>query len=132
MSFSTILGVIIFALLAFVVVRQLFFDKKLRHYQVHEVAAKLRSASPPVMLDVRTTGENRSGHLPNSLHIPLHELGKRWPELEKFRDREIVVYCASGNRSLNATHLLQKHGFKVFNMRGGINAWRARKIEEVR
>jgi adenylyltransferase/sulfurtransferase len=59
------------------------------------------------------------------LHIPLQELGKRWKELEEYRDREIVVYCASGTRSLNATHLLQKHGFNAVNMRGGMSAWRA-------
>jgi rhodanese-related sulfurtransferase len=129
MSFNTIIGVAMLALLAFIIVRQLFLGKKLRHYQAHEVAAKLRSASPPVLLDVRTVGENRSSHIKGSLNIPLHELGKRWPELENYRGREIVVYCASGNRSLNATNLLQKHGFNAVNMRGGMSAWRALKME---
>jgi adenylyltransferase/sulfurtransferase len=127
MSFSAIFSIAMLALLAFVVARQLVLGKKLRHYQAHEVAAKLSSASPPVLLDVRTVGENRRGHIQNSLLIPLHELGKRLPELEKYRDCEIVVYCASGNRSLSATHLLQKRGFNAANMRGGMNAWRTLK-----
>ncbi len=129
MSFSTIIGVAMLALLAFVAVRQLVLGKKLRHYQAHEVAAKLRSDSPPVLLDVRTTGENRTGHIQSSLHIPLHELGKRWPELDEYRGREIVVYCASGTRSLNATHLLQKHGFNAVNLHGGMSAWRTLQMK---
>jgi rhodanese-related sulfurtransferase len=131
MSFSTVIGVALLALLAFIIVRQLVLGKKLRHYQAHEVAAKLRSASPPVLLDVRTTGENRRRDIKGSLHIPLQELGKRWKELEGYRDREIVVYCATGPRSLNATHLLQKRGFNAVNMRGGMSAWRASQMEGI-
>jgi len=48
---------------------------------------------------------------------------------EKYRDREIVVYCASGNRSLHVAHLLQQKGFNVVNLRGGMGAWRALKTE---
>ena len=129
MSFSAVLGVAILALLGFVIVRQFLLSKKLRHYAAREVAEKLRGNAPPVLLDVRTTGENRSGHIDGSLNVPLHELGKRLPELEEYRDREIVVYCASGNRSVNAAHLLQQKGFKVVNLRGGISAWRALKTE---
>jgi rhodanese-related sulfurtransferase len=131
MSFSPIIGVAVFALLAFIVARQFFLSKKLRHYRAPEVAAKLSSASPPVLLDVRTMGENRRGDIKGSLHIPLHELGKRWTELEKHREHEIVVYCASGNRSLNATHLLQKHGFNAVNLRGGMSAWRAMQMKKM-
>ena len=129
MSFSSILGVIIFALLAFIVMRQFLLSKKLRHYAAREVAAKLQSPTPPVLLDVRTAGENRSGHIDGSLNLPLHELNRRLPELEQYRDREIVVYCASGNRSVNAAHFLQQKGFKVVNLRGGMSAWRALKTE---
>jgi rhodanese-related sulfurtransferase len=115
------------ALLAFVAVRQLVLGK-IAPLSGARVAAKLRSDSPPVLLDVRTTGENRSGHQ-SSLHIPLHELGKRWPELDEYRGREIVVYCASGTRSLNATHLLQKHGFNAVNLHGGMSAWRTLQMK---
>ena len=129
MSFSSILGVIIFALLAFIVMRQFLLGRKLRHYEAREVAEKLRGNAPPILLDVRTVGENRSGHIEGSLNVPLHELSRRLPELEEYRDREIVVYCASGNRSLNAAHLLQQKGFNAVNLRGGMGAWRAVKRE---
>jgi rhodanese-related sulfurtransferase len=125
MSMSTILGIVLLAFVVLLLLRQIYFKRQVRHYSVAEVAQKLKFEMPLVLLDVRTAGENRQGHIPNSLHIPLHELSSRLAELEAHRDREIVVYCATGNRSVIATHFLQKHGFNAANLRGGFFAWRA-------
>ena len=77
-----------------------------------------------VVLDVREIAEFAQGHIPNSRHIPLAALEKRLSELEKFKERAIIVNCASGNRSGSACGTLRKHGFaKVFNLAGGISAW---------
>lgn len=77
-----------------------------------------------VMVDVREAAEYGGGHIPNSRHIPLSQLDKRLPELEKFKARAIIVNCASGNRSASACGALRKAGFaKVFNLSGGISAW---------
>jgi adenylyltransferase/sulfurtransferase len=116
-------------LLASIVIRQFLLGKKLPHYEAREVATKLRSNTPPILLDVRSAGENRRGHINGSLNIPVHELSKRLPELEKYRGREIVVYCNTGPRSLHGAHLLQQKGFNVVNLRGGMSAWRALKKE---
>ena len=129
MSIKIILGVAMLALLAIIIIRQLFLGKKLRHYQAGEVAEKLRSASPPVLLDVRTKSEFRRGYIASALHIPVQELGKRWEELERYREREIVVYCATGPRSMNAVNFLQKRGFNAVNLRGGMKAWQAIQSE---
>ena len=125
MSFASLLGIVLLALVALLLLRQIYFKRQVRHYSVDEVIKKLKFSIPLVLLDVRTTGENRQGHIPDSLHIPLHELNSRLPELESYRHREIVVYCATGARSVIATHLLQKHGFNAANLRGGFSAWRA-------
>lgn len=125
MSIKVIIGAAIITLLAIIIARQFVLGKKLRHYQTGEVAEKLRSASPPVLLDVRTMGEFRRGHITGALHIPVQELGKRWEELEGYREREIVVYCATGPRSMNAVNFLQKRGFNAANLRGGMKAWQA-------
>lgn len=127
MSVSSMLGFALFAILVLLLLRRLQLRRSLRHYDAHEVAAKLKSQAPVALLDVRTVGENRLGHIKGSLNIPLHVLRQSLPELEPYRDREIVVYCASGNRSLSATYLLQKKGFNAVNMRGGMNAWNALK-----
>ncbi len=125
MSIKIIIGIAIITLLAIIIMRQVVLGKKLRHYNAGEVAEKLRGASPPVLLDVRTLAEFRHGHIAGALHIPVQELGKRWRELEGFREREIVVYCATGPRSVNAVNFLQKRGFNAVNMHGGMKAWQA-------
>lgn len=125
MSIKIIIGLAVVTLLAIIIIRQFVLGKKLRHNQAGEVAEKLRRASPPVLLDVRTLAEFRRDHIAGALHIPVQELGKRWQELEGFREREIVVYCATGPRSVNAVNFLQKRGFNVVNMHGGMKSWQA-------
>ena len=77
-----------------------------------------------VVLDVRDTSEWSKGRIPNARHITLGQLEERLSELEKVKDRPIVVYCASGNRSATACGKLKKAGFaQVFNLAGGLPAW---------
>ena len=78
-----------------------------------------------LVLDVRETHEWDRGHIPNSRHIALGQIGKRLHEIEKFKSRPIIVVCASGNRSSSACGQLKKHGFgKVFSLGGGVSSWR--------
>ena len=87
-------------------------------------ATLLMNREDALMLDVRETGEWSSGHIPGARHIALTQLDKRMSELEKFKDRPIIICCASGNRSSSACGQLKKGGFeKVFSLAGGISAW---------
>ena len=124
MAFSTLLGLAIIMLVALVLVKQFFLTRQVRQCEARVVAEKIKSEKL-LLLDVRTPAELRNGQIAGALNIPVQELGRRLAELEKYREREIVVYCASGQRSLRAAHLLQKRGFNVVNMRGGMTAWRA-------
>ena len=77
-----------------------------------------------LLLDVRDDNEWAAGRLPNARHIRLAELSKRLSELEKYKDKPIVVYCRSGHRSARACALLKKSGFaNPNNLAGGIMAW---------
>lgn len=77
-----------------------------------------------VMLDVREDGEYQSGHILESLHIPLGKLNERLAELENFRQKPIIVSCRSGHRSASACAKLRKNGFEnVYNLKGGVMAW---------
>jgi rhodanese-related sulfurtransferase len=77
-----------------------------------------------VILDVREDSEYKQGHIANAVHIPLGQLAKRLTELDKYRERPLIAYCRTGNRSNNAAQLLHKHGFTtVHNLAGGIVAW---------
>jgi rhodanese-related sulfurtransferase len=87
-------------------------------------ATLLMNREDALVLDVRESGEWSSGHIPGARHITLAQLEKRMSEIEKFKDRPIIICCASGNRSSSACGKLKKGGFeKVFNLSGGISAW---------
>ena len=76
-----------------------------------------------LFLDVRTEEENLDNAIPNSLLIPLQELNDRLEELNNFKDKNIIVYCASGGRSANATTFLRRIGFQAQNLEGGMFSW---------
>jgi NADPH-dependent 2,4-dienoyl-CoA reductase/sulfur reductase-like enzyme/rhodanese-related sulfurtransferase len=75
------------------------------------------------LLDVRRPEERALGFIPGSAHIPLDELRQRLSELP--RDREIITYCQSGQRSYIAARILSQHGFRVRNLTGAYRTWRA-------
>jgi len=87
-------------------------------------ATLLINREDALVLDVRESGEWSTGHIPGARHITLAQLEKRMSEIEKFKDRPIIICCASGNRSSSACGQLKKGGFeKVFNLGGGISSW---------
>lgn len=90
-----------------------------------ELASRLQDDDRPFLLDVREPFEVEIASIPGtSALIPLGELEARLDELD--RDQEIVVYCRSGNRSQQATRLLQAAGFtRARNLTGGVLRWSA-------
>lgn len=113
----------VLALLIFLYVKRMLVLRSLKSYSPADVAEKLRSSSI-VLLDVRTSAERSGGSIKGSIHIPLLELRRRADELKKYGSKEIVCYCASGNRSVSAAALLNKLGFSAANMKGGIAEWK--------
>jgi NADPH-dependent 2,4-dienoyl-CoA reductase/sulfur reductase-like enzyme/rhodanese-related sulfurtransferase len=73
------------------------------------------------LLDVRRDDERAKGFIPGSTHIPLDALRQRLAELP--RDREIITYCHSGQRSYFASRILAQHGFLVRNLSGSYRTW---------
>jgi len=69
------------------------------------------------LLDVRTEGEYRRGHIEGAAHIQLDELRDRLHELP--RDQLLLVYCLTGLRSYLACRILAQHGFRTANLSGG-------------
>lgn len=89
-------------------------------------AVMLINRQDAVVVDVRSSGDFASGHLPNARNIELAELEKRFAELGKNRKRPVIVVCQSGMRGASAGDRLRKSGFEeVFNLDGGIGAWSA-------
>jgi rhodanese-related sulfurtransferase len=77
-----------------------------------------------IILDIRSQSEYDSGHLNNSILIPVDELENRLNEIDEYQNIEIIVHCRSGSRSRTASEILTTNGFsKIYNMLGGIYAW---------
>ena len=75
------------------------------------------------ILDVRTNKEYEQGHIPGSVHVQLSEIGDKVKKLKK--DKDLVVYCQNGNRSIWAIKRLMGMGYKnLYNLKGGYNAWK--------
>jgi hydroxyacylglutathione hydrolase len=91
----------------------------------HALAELLDSASPPVVLDVRTETERKQAGIPGSLHIPLARLLDRLGDVPD-GPGTVVVHCASGYRSSIAASILEQHGIEdVADLAGGFAAWTA-------
>ena len=73
------------------------------------------------LLDVREAWELDVASVPGVLHIPMGEVAERVGEID--RNREVVVLCRSGRRSLEVAKYLQQNGFRAVNLAGGILAW---------
>lgn len=112
---------IILAILALVYLRKQLRSRGLKNYSAQEARERMKNGS--ILLDVRTARERSSLSIPASLHIPLHELTTRMQELERYRSKEIICYCASGSRSVSAAYKLQKAGFTAANLKNGIMSW---------
>ena len=87
-----------------------------------ELKARREAGTGPLVLDVREKWELEVASIPDVLHIPMGEIPGRLGELES--DREIVVMCRSGGRSMQVAQFLARNGFRlVANLTGGILAW---------
>ena len=87
-------------------------------------AVQLINRRDALVIDVRDGGEFALGHIANAKHIPLNELAGRARELEKFKNRPIVIADATGARAGSAAKLLTNAGFtEVVALHGGVNAW---------
>ena len=97
--------------------------------QVNTMEATRLINQDALVLDVREDKEFAAGHIPKARHIPLSALPQRMKELEKFKNKPIVVNCRSGQRSARACGILKKQGFEnVVNLGGGIMAWESANL----
>lgn len=87
-------------------------------------ATQLINREDALIVDVREADEYAAGHLPEAKNFPVGKLAERVGELEKYKDKPIIVCCAAGVRSNKACGELKKHGFaKLYNLAGGVDAW---------
>ena len=87
-------------------------------------ATLLINREDAIVVDVREADEFAAGHLPDARNIPGSKLAERISEIEKYKDKPVIVCCATGMRSNNACAELKKNGFsRINNLAGGVDAW---------
>lgn len=79
-----------------------------------------------IILDVRTPQEyEKDGHIKGANLLPVQLF--QYIYLAGFRDKDVLVYCRSGNRSVQASKILEQMGIKkVYNLKGGIKEWKSK------
>ena len=112
-------------LIVYYVIRKFLLIRSVKHYSVQEASEKIKKERNVVFLDVRTPTERKQSFIRGSFHIPLPSIVSSQNELKKFKDAEIICYCRTGNRSLNAAAKLKRLGFNAANLKGGILRWSA-------
>jgi len=87
-------------------------------------ATQLINREDALMVDVRDPGEYGAGHILGAKNLPLSGLASGAELAAKRKDRPLIVYCDTGNRSAKAAAALKSQGYtRVLNLSGGLGAW---------
>ncbi|MBI1770101.1 MAG: rhodanese-like domain-containing protein [Bacteroidetes bacterium] len=101
-----------------------------KNISVNELCNQIKSNPDAILLDVRSAGEFGGsskevptfGHFKNAINVNVTDLENRVKELEKYKAKEVLVYCSHAHRSAVASYFLSTHGFtNVKNMKGGVS-----------
>ena len=104
----------------------------IKEYYPWDIEEKLDSSDDMLFLDVRENQEYDTMCIEDSLHVPrgILETAVEWdheetePELVEARDREIIVVCRSGSRSIFAAYTLMQMGYNhVSSLKTGLRGW---------
>ena len=101
---NTIYFTIAIAFFLFIIVRRklIVANPNVKNLTSEEANKLINENKEVLILDVRTKGEYSNGHIPGATLIPSSEIASRVGELEKYVNKPILVYCASGGRSPGA------------------------------
>lgn len=95
--------------------------KNIHTLEAADFAAALQEQSMP-LVDVRTAEEYAEGHLPGAINVDVKQ--DSFTEQARLLGDTLAVYCLRGSRSMKAATLLAKEGKEVYNLAGGITAWK--------
>ncbi|MDB5767777.1 MAG: Rhodanese-like sulfurtransferase [Collimonas fungivorans] len=96
-------------------------------------ATQLINQGKTLVLDVRDGDAFAAAHLIDAKNIPLKDLPQRMVELEKFKAKNVLVVCQTGNQATKAVAQLGQAGFaQAYNLEGGIAAWQTQGLPTVK
>lgn len=77
-----------------------------------------------IFIDTRSNNDFANGHITGAINIPAQDLEKRIDDLNKYKDKQLIVYCQTGTQNNKPCKFLAKSGFSsVLSLKGGLNAW---------
>lgn len=101
-----------------------------KQVSVHDLTLLINN-DKGLVIDVRDSKEFQSGHITNAINIPLAKLDARMNELEKHRDRTLVLVDKLGQHSASAGRKLRAADFDVRRLQGGMGEWRSQSLPVV-
>ncbi len=121
LGFAAVLGLIIWS-------EYSRLTRKYKQVNVNQ-AVQVLNRDNVTVIDVRGDNEVRNGVIKGAKIIPLTDISKHLPALEKNKNNPFLVYCGSGNRSGHVCNILTQNGFSdVYNLTGGIMAWTSENL----
>lgn len=102
-----------------------------RPISVHAVTRMLNS-DEAVLLDVRDSKEFKAGHIAGAVNIPQSKLQDKMSELERYREKIIIVADKVGQQAGAVGRKLQQQGFKVFRLTGGMMEWQNQSLPVIK
>ena len=101
------------------------FNSNVKNVSAEEAYKLISDDKEFIILDVRTKEEYDDGHIPGAKLVPVQILPMKLDELDKYKDKPVLVYCASGGRSPRAVETLANNDFKnIYHLSSGICSWR--------
>jgi rhodanese-related sulfurtransferase len=92
-------------------------------------AVQLINKENAAVVDIRLKKEFKTGHITNSINIPYADLDRRIGELEKYRNRPIIIVCNLGQTASGAVKKLNDAAFaNVARLSGGITEWKTQNL----
>jgi len=96
------------------------------------LAEALARSPAPQLVDVRTGVEHAAGRIAGAVSVPISVLSARLDALGLDPERPVVAICLSAHRSIPAVRLLRARGYDAVQLGGGMLAWRAAGLPQVR
>lgn len=85
-----------------------------------------------LVLDIREPKDFNAGHLASAMNIPYAKLSDRLSELDKHKERPIILVCKTGQTVSMAGKMLQEKGFNTLRLSGGMMEWNNQNLPVVR
>jgi rhodanese-related sulfurtransferase len=129
MKMKTILTIFVVGVALWFLYSQFSPTDGLKNLGADEFQKEINESKDLLVIDVREVHEYKAGYIPGAINIPLSQLNQRLNEIPK--DKDIYLYCQSGNRSKQAANMLLNEGFYgLSHLQGGMMSWNG-KVSKV-